>query len=271
MTHMDRLDRAKNNLVIANRILAREGIFDAFGHVSIRHPLDPGRFLQSCSRSPELVTPSDIMELTFDGKPVGGDDRPTYLERFIHGAVYSARPGIRAVVHSHAESILPFTVTETAFVPVIHTASVLGMTIPLWDIRDRFGTKTNMMVTNETQARDLVQTLGRNNIVLMRGHGFTAVSDYLVQALRISIYAPSNARVLAEARRLGTVRALTQDEIDINAAIDPESPAVMRVWEYWARRAGCADLLEPRRSVTVSRTASARKERRRGAKRRRAR
>jgi HCOMODA/2-hydroxy-3-carboxy-muconic semialdehyde decarboxylase len=268
---MDKLARAKFDLVIANRILAREGIFDAFGHVSIRHPLEPGRFLQSCSRSPELVTPSDIMEFTLDCTPVGADDRPTYLERFIHGAVYTARPEIRAVVHSHSESILPFTVAETAFVPVIHTASVLGMTIPLWDIRDRFGTKTNMMVTNDTQARDLVRSLGCNNIVLMRGHGYTAVSNYLVQALRISIYAPSNARVLAEARRLGIVRALTQDEVDMNAAIDPESPAVMRVWEYWARRAGCADLLESCRRVAASRTRSTRKARRRGAKQQRAR
>lgn len=238
---MDKINRAKFDLVIANRILAHEGIFDAFGHISVRHPLHPERFLQSCSRSPELVRPSDIMEFDFDCKPVGADDRSTYLERFIHGAIYAARPEVRAVIHSHAESILPFTLTEASFVPVIHTASVLGPTVSHWDIRDKFGTKTNMMVTNDTQARDLVQSLGHNNLVLMRGHGFTAVSDYLVQALRIAIYTPSNARVLAEARRMGSVRALTQEEIEMNAAIDPKSPAVMRVWEYWARRAGCED------------------------------
>src|SRR6185503_5333301 len=110
---MNAVDHAIRDLVIGNRILAYEGVVDAYGHVSMRHPEKPDRFLLSRSRSPELVAPEDIMEFTLDGSPVGGDKRPPYLERFIHGGVYEARPDVMAVVHSHAESVLPFSVSET--------------------------------------------------------------------------------------------------------------------------------------------------------------
>ena len=93
---MTQLERAIRNLVIGNRILAHEGVVDAYGHISVRHPERPDRFLLSRSRSPELVEAEDIMEFTLDGVPVGNDKRPAYLERFIHGGVYEARPDIKA-------------------------------------------------------------------------------------------------------------------------------------------------------------------------------
>ena len=46
-------------LVTANRILAHEGVVDAFGHISVRTPGAPDRFIMSRSRSPELVTLDD--------------------------------------------------------------------------------------------------------------------------------------------------------------------------------------------------------------------
>src|SRR3990170_8072473 len=107
---MTRLERTLRDLVVANRILAREGVVDAYGHVSMRHPDNPERYLLSRSRSPELVEIGDIMEFDFEGRPVGGDKRPPYLERFIHGGIYSKRPEVNAVVHSHADDVLPFSV-----------------------------------------------------------------------------------------------------------------------------------------------------------------
>src|SRR6185437_16749666 len=111
------------DLVIANRVLAHEGVVDAYGHVSLRDPRDPGRFLLSRSRSPELVEPDDIMVFTLDGKPVPGDDRPSYLERFIHAGIYERRPEVQAVVHAHAEAVLPFSITNIPLRPVVHTAT----------------------------------------------------------------------------------------------------------------------------------------------------
>ena len=99
---MNYLDFHIGQLVIANRILANEGVVDAYGHVSIRHPHHPERYLLSWSRSPELVERTDIMAFTLDGNLVS-DGRAPYLERFIHGAIYEAGPDIHAVVHGLIE------------------------------------------------------------------------------------------------------------------------------------------------------------------------
>src|SRR6266545_509282 len=93
-----------DELVAANRILSHEGVVDAYGHVSARHPERPDRFFLSCARTPECIEPDDFMEFTLDGTPVDARGRQPYLERFIHAALYEARPEITSVVHSHSKS-----------------------------------------------------------------------------------------------------------------------------------------------------------------------
>jgi HCOMODA/2-hydroxy-3-carboxy-muconic semialdehyde decarboxylase len=236
------LARIVRDLVIANRVLANEGVVDAYGHVSVRHPDYPDRYLLACSKSPEWVEGGDIMEFSLDGTPIRADGRPLYLERFIHGAIYEARPDVHGVVHAHAEAVLPFTITRTPLRPVIHSGSFMGPEVPVWDIADAFG-DTNLLVANMAQGRDLARGLGRHNVALMRGHGFAAAARSLIEVVRMSVYVPRNARALLAALPLGEVKALSRGEIDArNAGYKPYSPETQRAWEYWARRAGCADL-----------------------------
>ena len=230
-------ERAVRDLVTANRIIANERVVDAYGHVSVRHPGKVDRYLLSRSRSPELVGPGDIMEFDLAGNPIGGDGRPAYLERFIHGAIYEARPDIHAVVHSHAEEVLPFSITTTPLRPVIHAASFVGAHLPVWDIRDNFG-DTNLLVMNMAQGRDLARCLGRDSVALMRGHGFAAAGRSIAEVVRIAVYMPRKARVLMDAMRLGEVKALSRGEIAAHATMPQDSPAMWRAWEYWAMRAG---------------------------------
>src|SRR5438093_507301 len=242
MTH-DVLENAMREVVIANRILANERVVDAYGHVSVRHPRDSGRYLLSRSRAPELVELGDVIEFDLAGNAVAGDTRPPYLERFIHGAIYEARPDIQAVVHAHAEAVLPFTISPTPLRPVVHMASFIGRHLPVWDIRDRFGA-TNLLVVNMAQGRDLARTLGAERVVLMRGHGFSAAGRSLPEVIRMAVYMPVNARVLLDALRLGEGEALSLGEIEAHSSMRPDDPSMRRSWEYWAARAGCAELLK---------------------------
>ncbi|MGQ0653474.1 MAG: class II aldolase/adducin family protein [Betaproteobacteria bacterium] len=234
------------DLTVANRILANEGVVDAYGHISMRSPEDPGRFYLSCSKSPLLVEPADILEFGPDAEPLQPASRPLYLERFIHAAIYAARPDVHAVVHAHAEDVLPFGITTTPLRPVIHSGAFIGASVPLWDIADRFGDATNLLVTSMAQARDLAASLGDSNVALMRGHGFAAAARSLIDAVRMSIYLPRNARVQMNALRLGgEMRPLSRGEIDARlSGYEPHSPETQRAWQYWAARAGCAHLLE---------------------------
>jgi len=212
---MSNLDTVIKDLVIANRILAREDVVDAYGHVSIRHPDKPKHFFLARSLAPELVEPPDIVELGLDGQPVRDEKRSLYLERFIHAAIYEARPDIHAVVHAHAEDILPFGIAQaTPLRPVIHSGSFIGANVPVWDIADKFG-DTNLLVTNMEQGRDLAKCLADNNVALMRGHGFASAGRSLIEVVRMSVYLPRNARALLRAKQLGgEIKYLRQGEID---------------------------------------------------------
>jgi ribulose-5-phosphate 4-epimerase/fuculose-1-phosphate aldolase len=242
---MSQLDDLLRDLVVANRILANENVVDAYGHVSVRHPDNPKRFFMSRSRSPELVERQDLIEFDERGEPVN-DQRPPYLERFIHAAIFEARPDVTAVVHAHAEDTLPFGLVPTPLVPVVHSAAYMGGTVPVWDIRDRFG-DTNMLVTDMAQGRDLAASLAGHNVALMRGHGFAAAARSLIEVVRIAVYLPVNARVQMHAMRLGQPKALSAGEIAARTRdYKPFSSASWRAWEYWAQRAGCGDLIGER-------------------------
>ena len=239
---MSSLDSLVQDLVIANRILAREDVVDAYGHVSVRHPDNPHRFLIARSLAPDLVEPSDIVELDLDGQPVRDDGHKLYLERFIHAAIFAARPESMAVVHAHAEDTLPFTIAQaTKLRPVIHAGSFIGAEVPVWDIADRFG-DTNLLVTNLEQARDLAACLGPNNVALMRGHGFASAARSLIEVVRLSVYLPRNARALMRAKQLGgEIKYLSQGEIDArNRGYSPYSTETWRTWNTGPTRPAAA-------------------------------
>jgi ribulose-5-phosphate 4-epimerase/fuculose-1-phosphate aldolase len=199
----------------------------------------------SRSVAPELVEAGDIVELGLDGQPVREESRPLYLERFIHAAIYEARPDVQSVVHAHAEEILPFGITQaTPLRPVIHSGSFIGRNVPVWDIADKFGA-TNVLVTNMAQGRDLAKCLGKNSVALMRGHGFASAARSLIEVVRLSVYLPRNARALMRAKMLGgKIKYLSKGEIDArNKGYSPYSTETWRAWEYWANKAGIGHLL----------------------------
>ena len=239
------LDTVIQDLVIANRILAREEVVDAYGHVSIRHPDNPKHFFIARSLAPDLVEKQDIVELGLDGQPVRDETRALYLERFIHAAIYEARPDVQAVLHGHAEDILPFGVAQaTPLRPVIHSGSFIGAHVPVWDIADKFG-DTDLLVRNMDHGRDLARSLGDNKVALMRGHGFASAGRSLIEVVRLSVYLPRNARAQMRAVQLGgEIKYLSDGEIAArNAGYSPYSTETWRAWEYWANKAGIGHLL----------------------------
>jgi HCOMODA/2-hydroxy-3-carboxy-muconic semialdehyde decarboxylase len=241
-------DREKvlRDLVIGNRILSNEGVVDAYGHISVRNPEAPDRFFLSHSLAPEFVDFQDLIEFGLDAQPVGTETRPLYSERFIHAAILAARPEVMAVVHAHAEDVLPFGITTQPLVPVIHSGAFIGAEVPVWDIADRFGDTTNLLVTNLEQGNDLAHRLASNNVVLMRGHGFAAAADSVIGVVRMSIYLARNARALMNALRMGSVKPLSAGEIGARsggAMYRPDSWSTFRAWQFWAHRAGCGHML----------------------------
>ncbi|WP_175693237.1 class II aldolase/adducin family protein [Burkholderia ambifaria] len=223
------------DLVCANRILSDQGIVDAFGHVSVRHDKDPKRFLLARNMAPGTVDVQDIIEFTLDGVPVNAGGRAVYLERFIHGEIYKARPDVQAIVHSHSPTVLPFSVTKrTRLRPVCHMSGFLGAGTPVFEIRDIAGEATDLLVRDNVLGAALAHQLGNAAFVLMRGHGSTVVAPTLKQAVYRAVYAEVNARMQIEALQLGDVVYLSDQEA--TAACANIETQVERPWALWKKR-----------------------------------
>ena len=225
----------RHELAVANRILGHEGVIDAFGHVSIRHPGDADRYLLARSRAPALVEPDDILEFTLDSEPVKPPTVQLYAERVIHGEIYKARPDVLAVCHHHAAAIMPFCISGDPVVPVFHLGAAMGPMAPFWDSRDDFG-DTNLLVVKPEEGASLARALGSHSMVLMRRHGATVVARSLRELVFRAIYSCDNARYLSEAKRLGHFGPLTPGEIAMAQSLYERPNTHSRAWEYWATR-----------------------------------
>jgi ribulose-5-phosphate 4-epimerase/fuculose-1-phosphate aldolase len=246
------LDDVRHELSLANRILAHEGVLDAFGHVSVRHPDDPKRYLLSRSRGPELVEPADILEFNLESEPLRPPTARLYSERVIHGEIYKARPEVTSVCHHHAPAVMQFCVSGEELVPIFHLGAVIGTKAPFWDQRDEFG-DTNLLVIKPEEGRSLARALGPHWVVLMRRHGATVAGTSLRETVFRSIYSCRNAEFQAQARALGRVDQLTTGEIEKARGHNLQPGPINRAWEYWAVRVEKRGEMPPRRrTVTKS-------------------
>ena len=223
-----------DDLVSANHILYNEGVVDGFGHVSVRHPERPDRYLLARSLAPAVVQHADIMEFDLESNPIDARGRNPYLERFIHGEIYRVRPDVQSIVHSHSPAVIPFGVTPTPLKPVFHLGGFLGAGVPVFEIRESGGPETDMLIRTPALGVALAATLGPATYTLLRGHGSVAVGGSLKQAVYRAIYAEVNARLQAEALRLGPVTFLNPAEAANAAATN--DPIVERPWALWKSR-----------------------------------
>jgi ribulose-5-phosphate 4-epimerase/fuculose-1-phosphate aldolase len=223
------------DLVAANRILVNHGVLDTLGHVSARNNRNPNRYLLSRSRAPKLVESQDIEDYELDGRPVRANEHQMYLERFIHGAIYEARPDVHAVVHNHAESLIPFGVTHVPLRPVFQSAAFISAGVPVFEIREAAGI-SDLLIRNESLGRALAAKLADKNAILMRGHGAVVVGPSLPMVVRRSINLALNARLQIEAITLGgDINYL--DPAEAREIMRREDAGLDRSWELWKREA----------------------------------
>ena len=220
-------------LALANRILYDQGVVDGFGHVSVRHDASADHFLLARNMAPGLVTPGDVLTFDLDGDALDAAGRRVYLERFIHGEIYRARPDVQAIVHSHSPSVIPFAATRTPLRPLYHMSGFLGSGSALFEIRDVAG-NTDLLIRDQALGRALAAALGSHSAVLMRGHGSTVVGTSLEQVVYRAVYAEINARLQSQALALGEVTFLNEAEAALAAATNDTQLA--RAWELWKRR-----------------------------------
>ena len=221
------------DLAAASRVLASQGVVDGFGHVSLRHPDAPDRYLMARSVAPALVVPEDIIEYDLDSNACNANGRGSFLERFIHGEIYKARPDINSVVHSHSPSVIPFGLAGVPMRAMFHNAAFIAAGVPVFDIREKFGA-TDMLVCNCEKGIALAQALGANDIALMRAHGSVACGPTLQTAVFRAVYTEVNARIQHWTQALACgapIAALDAEEGRLADAVN--QTAGIRAWDLW--------------------------------------
>jgi HCOMODA/2-hydroxy-3-carboxy-muconic semialdehyde decarboxylase len=227
---------ARRELALANRIVANEGVIDAFGHVSMRHPDNPRRYFLSRSRAPELVSLEDFIEYDLDSQPVREPTVTQYSERVIHGEIYKARPEVNAVCHHHCPAFMPLLATGSDYVPVFHLGAVGGIRPPFWDQHDEFG-DTNMLVCRPEEGASLARALGRHWVVLMKRHGVTVAGTSVRDCVFRCVYSARNAEYQVQSLAIGgSVASLSPGETDLAGKITGTTTGLTRAWEYWSMR-----------------------------------
>lgn len=220
------------DLVAGSLILAQHGVLDAFGHVSMRHPADPNRYLLSRNLAPELCTTADIVEYDLDSEPVDTNAPRGFLERYIHGEIYRSRPDVGSVIHTHSPSVVPFGVTKTAMQPIYHMSGFLGRGVPVYDIRKESGRMTDILVREPGHGRDLARVLADKPMALMRGHGNVVVAENVKVAVYRAVYTEMNARLQLQAIMCGgAIEFLSPEEALLTeATIEGQ---IHRPWDLW--------------------------------------
>ena len=219
-----------DDLVVANRILANEGVVDGYGHVSVRNPANPERYFLARAGAPALVTSTDVVEYDLDSNATTGS-ATGYSERFIHGEIYKARPDVKAVVHCHCLDVIAFAAAKVPLRPMYHMGYFIGEGVPVFDIRESAGI-TDMLVSTPVLGRTLARVLGPRSAALMRGHGAVVVADSLHVVVAKAYYLNVNARLQSDAMQLRGSGVTYLDPEEAKKAVQTYE----RSWEFWKSR-----------------------------------
>jgi HCOMODA/2-hydroxy-3-carboxy-muconic semialdehyde decarboxylase len=215
-------------IVLANKILYGLDVVDAFGHISVRHPKDPNKYLMARHLPPGIVTAKDIVLFDLDSTPLTHADKPQYSERFIHGEIYKARPEVMSVIHCHARSLIPFGAAKGARLRPMSMR--IPASVPVFEIR-KAGSNTTCY-PHAPLGKALAETLGDKNVVLMRGHGATMIGISIPEVVFRAVYSMDNAMVQMQSHLLadgGEVEFLNEEDSELSS----RGRNVPRAWSLW--------------------------------------
>lgn len=219
-------------LVTATKILVHEGVMDTFGHISARDPEDPSSFFLAQKLAPSHITVNDIQRFNLDGTTT--DNRPSYLERYIHSEIYKARPDVQCVLHSHSPAVLPYCFVDQPLRPVTHMGAFMGESVPVYEIRDKLGDETDLFGGSPAVCADIAESLGDQTVVLMARHGVVNVGNSVREVVFRAFYLEQEAAALTAGLRIGNIKYLSPGEV--KAAGKLVGAQINRGWDHWTQR-----------------------------------
>ncbi|MDO5500163.1 MAG: class II aldolase/adducin family protein [Propionibacteriaceae bacterium] len=208
----------EGELWAAGRVLAAEGLVNAFGHISVR----------TDERTMVITPPVALGTLDAasprDGVDLGATDLPagTPKEAWIHVAIYRARPDVQAICRAQPEYATALAAAGVPIRPLHGQGSFLGDRVPV------FG--DSRLVRDLGRAESLATALGGADGLVMRGNGAVTVGAGLAEAVARMFVLEKSARMNSIAAAAGAPEPLPTDEQDAWRATSAE--LLGRIWTY---------------------------------------
>jgi ribulose-5-phosphate 4-epimerase/fuculose-1-phosphate aldolase len=204
----------KKDFVTAMRIISREGLSDAFAHLSARVGGDKMLFMPR--KSPALVKTKDLFVVDFIKQvPQSG----------VHQAFYQARPDVGAVIHFHSPHVILLTVIGQTIRPMHNYSAIFYEGVPVFE-------GTGQVETPE-RAAEIARLTGPSKAILLRGHGAVVVGKSIPEVCILALYLEESARLQTEAMKLGEPRFLSAAEAERVARRTFKPPSNARAWEHF--------------------------------------
>jgi ribulose-5-phosphate 4-epimerase/fuculose-1-phosphate aldolase len=208
----------KDDFITALRIIYREGLSDAFAHLSARSP-GGNEMIFMPRKSPALVEKDQLFYVDFE-KPVP--------QSSLHQAVYKTRPDVKAVFHFHSPAVILLSVIGETIRPMHNYSAIFYQGVPLY-------TGTGQ-VESPARAGEMAKLLGEARALMLRGHGAVVVGQSIREVCMLALFLEESARLQAEAMRLGTPMFMERDEAEQIAKRTFKPASVERAWEHFAAK-----------------------------------
>lgn len=199
------LHPADQLVMIMNRIYVRKMTTTSGGNLSIRDE-SGDIWITPAGIDKGTLTRGDIVCVKKDGS-VAGAHRPS-SELPFHLAVYRARPDLHSVLHAHPNALVAFSIVRKvpslSLFPSV-ARSCKGISLATYDLpgSDRLGEKI------------AAEFASGSNIVMLENHGVVVGEESLFKAFMTFETIESSAQLETIARRLGSVRELTSQQLAI--------------------------------------------------------
>jgi ribulose-5-phosphate 4-epimerase/fuculose-1-phosphate aldolase len=217
----DELDNAvKRDFIAALRIIYREGLSDAFAHLSTRSN-DGNEMLFMPRKSPALVQSEELFFVDFER---------AVPQSSLHQAIYKARADVNAIFHFHSPAVILLSVVGQSIRPMHNYSAIFYAGMPLY-------TGTGQ-VESPARAEEMAKLLGGARALMLRGHGAVVVGQSIREVCMAALFLEESARLQSEAMRLGTPMFIERDEAEKIAKRTFKPASVDRAWDHFKAKYG---------------------------------
>ena len=195
----------RDELLEAVKEMDRLGLVSgSSGNASVRidAPGSPNAFLITPAGLPyPSMTSDQLVTVDNDLKPVNGNGVPS-SESLLHLAIYTARPDVNAVMHTHSLHATALGVAGRPLPSIVDELVVyVGGAVQV----AKYG-----FPGTEALAQAGVDALGDRRAVLIPNHGMFAVADTVSEALRVCALVERVAQVFINAEAIGGAKEVPE-------------------------------------------------------------